>query len=226
MEPDSKKPVEWHYETLPNETKKALDFLSKQNWLTNSDWYLAGGTALSLRVGNRKSYDLDFFTQQKSFNTNNLLAKFINNEDWQTETDEENTVYGILMGAKISFIAYPFFVPKEKPSYHGSIKVIAPLDIAVMKILAISQRGKKRDFFDLYWCVHHLDTLENIIGRLPGQYPSVAHDFQHINKSLVYFVDAETDPNPEIYFDASWGKVKRFFEKEVPLITKKLLGLN
>ena len=50
---------------------------------------------------------------------------------------------GKLFDAKISFIAYPFFVPKQAFLRHGTVNILKPLDIAVMKIVAISQRGKK-----------------------------------------------------------------------------------
>jgi len=92
-----------------------------------------------------------------------------------------------------------------------------------MKIIAISQRGRKRDFFDVYWCAKNIESLENIIKRLSVQYPSVAHDFHHILKSLVYFEDAESDPEPEIYFKAGWQEVKEFFKKEIPVITNRII---
>ena len=183
----SSQELNWHYETLPKKTKKALDFLSAEKWFKKSEWYLAGGTALALQSGNRRSVDLDFFTEKQNFNTKNLIAHFINNKDWITEVERKNTIYGKLLGAKISFIAYPFFIPKQKMSYYGEIKVMNPIDIAVMKITAVSQRGRKRDFFDLYWCAKNIEPLEDIIKRLPTQYPSVAHDYHHILKSLVYF---------------------------------------
>ena len=92
------------------------------------------------------------------------------------------------------------------------------LDIAVMKVIAVSQRGRKRDFFDLYWCAHNLEPLEQIISRLKRQYPSVSHDYHHIIKSLAYFEDAESDPSPVLHFDVSWEKVKKFFIEEVKRI--------
>jgi len=225
MDPSSSK-INWHYETLPRETKKALDFLSLEKWLKNSKWYLAGGTALAIQTGNRKSLDLDFFTTKKDFEEKKLIAHFTNNKDWVTEVEEKNTIYGKLLGAKVSFIAYPFFIPKQKMSKHGEIEVMNPIDIGVMKITAVSQRGRKRDFFDLYWCAPNIESLENIIRRLPEQYPSVAHDYHHILKSLVYFEDAESDPEPEIYFNATWEVVKSFFIKEIPVITYKVMKLN
>ena len=152
-----------------------------------------------------------------------MIARFNENKEWQTEVEEKNTIYGELFKAKVSFIAYPFFIPKQEPIWHGSIKVLQPKDIAVMKITAISQRGRKRDFFDLYWCAKKIEPLEEIIKRLPAQYPAVAHDYHHILKSLVYFEDAESDPEPEINFDANWKKVKDFFIKEIPIIADKVI---
>lgn len=137
--------------------------------------------------------------------------------------NRKNTLYGELLNAKVSFIAYPFFVPKQKVTEYGSVRVLSPLDIAVMKIIAISQRGRKRDFFDLYWCANNIEPIEDIIKRLKIQYPSVAHDYHHILKALIYFEDAEQDPEPEIYFDADWEKVKKFFIKEIPLIANRLI---
>jgi hypothetical protein len=226
MDTHAQKQIDWHFETLPRQTKKAFDFLSQAEWLRDSDWYLAGGTALALQVGNRKSVDLDFFTEKKDFDAERLLTHFLGNKDWKTTLREEGTIYGELFGAKVSFIAYPFFLPKQSPAQYGVLRILSPIDIAVMKIIAISQRGRKRDFFDLYWCAHHVEPIEATLRRLKVQYPTVAHDYNHILKSLVYFEDAESDPMPEISFPADWKKVKEFFLKEIPKITAEIIGLE
>lgn len=223
MDTASQKQLNFHFDILPRKTKKAFDFLSAQNWLKNSPWYLAGGTALALQVGNRKSLDLDFFSQEKSFDNNDVLREFFGIKEWNVNVDRKNTIYGELFKAKVSFIAYPFFIPRQKPKHYGSIRILSSLDIAVMKIIAISQRGRKRDFFDLYWCAQNIEPLENIIKRLKIQYPSIAHNYHHVLKSLVYFEDAESDPDPEIYFEANWKKVKKFFTKEIPIIADKIM---
>lgn len=226
MDITTKDKIDSNFKCMPPETVKAFLFLSLQPWLANSGWYLAGGTALALQVGNRKSVDLDFFTTEKDFDKLELVNYFINNNEWETTIDKKNTVYGKLFNAKISFIAYPFFIPEQNFIQYGSIKILNPIDVAVMKTIAVSQRGRKRDFFDLYWCAKNIDSLDNFIRKLKAQYPSVAHDYHHILKSLVYFADAESDPEPEIYFKASWDEVKSFFEKEIPRITSELIGLN
>ncbi len=217
--------MKWHFGTLPQATKSALDSLSGQSWLSRGGWYLAGGTALALQTGHRRSVDLDFFTEKSNFSSSVLLGHF-KSQPWKTSVSEDRTVYGELGGAKISFIAYPFFVPKQKFISYGYIKVLDKIDVAAMKIIAISQRGRKRDFFDLYWCAHNIEPLETTIKRLKAQYPSVAHDYHHILKSLVYFSDAEIDPNPAISFKANWREVKKFFSTIVPQITSEILKLH
>lgn len=88
------------------------------------------------------------------------------------------------------------------------------------------RRVKKRDFFDLYWCAKNLESLEQLMKRLKSQYPTVAHNYYHIIKSLVYFADAETDPMPKFFFNATWNEVKKYFQKEAKILIKKLINLR
>lgn len=218
-------PVEWYLDVLPVATVKALNYLSGQNWLKDSRWYLAGGTALALQVGHRQSVDLDFFIKQKKF----LLEELLNNfsaADWQTQVARADTIYGRLLGAKVSFIAYTFFTPQEKFHHYGAVRVLDKKDIAVMKLIAISQRGKKRDFFDLYWYAKNCEPLEAVLMRLPDQYLTVTHNYYHLIKSLAYFADAEADPMPRLFFKATWPEVKIFFMAEVRRLSKTMLGLK
>lgn len=223
MDSASREQIESNFNIIPLATKKAFTFLSEQSWLAEGGWYLAGGTALALQAGNRKSVDLDFFTAEKDFDTSALLGNFLDNTEWKTTIHSKNTIYGELFKAKISFIAYPFFIPKQNVIRYGSISILQPMDIAIMKIIAISQRGRKRDFFDLYWCAQNIAPLEHLMKKVKEQYPFVAHDYHHILKSLVYFEDAESDPSPDIFFEADWKGVKDYFKKEVLAVTNKIV---
>ena len=167
---------------LPTSTKRALNLLSSQRWLNKTKWYLAGGTALAMNVGHRRSVDLDFFTPQATFSTT-VLIKHFDELEWEIDIVREGTVYGRLSGAKVSFIAYPFFLPKEPMWKYGAVRVLSPKDVAVMKVIAVSQRGRKRDFVDLFWYATHYEPLVDVLRRLPAQYPTVAHDYHHILKS-------------------------------------------
>lgn len=219
------KPIIWHTAVLPRETVRALDTLAHKKWLKQGDWYLGGGTALALYAGHRQSVDLDFFTPRGTFAVGPLF-KYLNDEKWITDHVEKGTLYGRLHDAKISFIAYPFFLRAEQPQWYGTVRVLEPADIAVMKIIAISQRGRKRDFVDLFWYVKNTESLIAVIKKLPHQYPNVAHNYHHILESLMYFDDAEADPMPKLFFKADWREIKTYFRKEVPKITKELLRLT
>lgn len=219
---DSK--ITWQTTILPPATKRALDFLAKQPWLKKSAWYLAGGTALALQTGHRRSVDLDFFTPKNDFSQGKLIERFPKNI-WETTFVQEGTIYGKLRNAKVSFIAYPFFHHRQPYLFYGSVPILDKRDVAVMKIIAISQRGTKRDFVDLYWYTLHEESFTNILERLNEQYPSVQHNYHHIYNSLLYFEDAEKDPMPQLNFKVSWKKVKEYFRREIPKITKQFLNI-
>src|SRR3989338_7233206 len=139
---------------LPRVTSRAFLEIARLSLLARTSWYLAGGTALALQTGHRASVDLDFFTEQSRINETALERKLLDTGKWKTSLREDGTLFGLFHGAKMSFIAYPFFHPKAKRRRYGNIIMLAPEDIAAMKIVAISQRGRKRDFIDLYWyCV-------------------------------------------------------------------------
>lgn len=206
---------------LPKKTANALLAVSKLSFLSRNGWYLGGGTALALQVGHRQSVDLDFFTAQKSFNELTIERALQNTGKWQTTYREKGTIYGVFDGAKVSLISYPFFVPTKKKLKYGAINILLPADIASMKIVAISQRGRKRDFYDLYWYCQNRRPLYDIVLRAIDQYPGQSENINHIIKSLSYFADAENEPEPKLFFKASWKQVKSFFISETKMLAGK-----
>lgn len=213
-----------HLDTLPEKTREAFLLCVSNPFFANGGWYLAGGTSLALQVGHRKSVDLDFFTPEQSFDEKKIEETLSLIGAWKTTSLDRATVYGELNGAKVSLIAYPFLKFAWPFLQIGNVSLVKPQDIAVMKIVAICQRGKKRDFFDLYWISLHIQKLMDSIESSQSQY-LVKQNLNHILKSLVYFEDAEEDPNPDIYFKATWNEVKSFFTKEVSKITQNLIGI-
>jgi predicted nucleotidyltransferase component of viral defense system len=70
----------------------------------------------------------------------------------------------------MSFIVYPFFQPSLARLRCGNIRILLPKDIVAMKIVAISQRGRKRDFVDLYWHCLNRESLGDVVRRALRQY--------------------------------------------------------
>ena len=88
MDASYKQIINWRTDILPRQTLRALNYLSKQIWLKDSKWYLAGGTALALHVGHRSSVDLDFFLPKKDF-TAPVLLKHLPKNRWTTDDNLE-----------------------------------------------------------------------------------------------------------------------------------------
>ncbi|MSU75333.1 MAG: hypothetical protein EXS55_02360 [Candidatus Magasanikbacteria bacterium] len=200
---------------LPRATERALLACSKLSLFSERGWYLAGGTALTLQVGHRQSVDLDFFTTNKNFDEVRIERALFNTGQWVTTYRQAGTIYGTFLKAKVSLIAYPFFKPTRRRLAYGNVKMLTPADIAVMKILAISQRGRKRDFIDLYWYCRSRESLREVVRRALQQFSGQENNVSHILKSLTYFADAENDVAPKLFFKISWSEVKKFFEREV-----------
>lgn len=101
------------------------------------------------------------------------------------------------------------------------IRVADLRDIGCMKIDAISSRGMKRDFIDLFFICKELISLKNLLSLFKRKYKSVNYNMMHILKSLVYFEDAENNPMPKMIVPVSWQEVKNFFKKEIRKINNK-----
>jgi hypothetical protein len=219
-------PDDLRLDILPPETVSAFRACVGVDLLDNVSWYLAGGTALALVAGHRRSVDLDFFTTKPDFSVAVIERAMMTVGTWETSLSSRGTLYGELNAAKVSFIAYPFFKPSSPALQCGTVRVLSADDIAVMKIIAISQRGRKRDFVDLYWYLTaHGGQLTSTLLRVLDQYPQ-EHNVRHMLKSLCYFDDAEDDVMPPLFFEAEWAAIKTYFERETPKAATTLLRLT
>lgn len=113
-------------------------------------YYLAGGTALALRMGHRKSIDLDYFIAQP-INTLLLKQKIMETFPFvavEILFEEKNTLWCIIDGVKISFISR--FVPLIGPvEIIENFRLADIKDITVMKLAAVCGREEYKDYFDL-----------------------------------------------------------------------------
>lgn len=224
---ETKKTEDLFLDCLPASARCAFLYcVNKLDALIHLPWYLAGGTAFTLHVGHRQSLDLDFFLPQSSFDEVSFERELVVTGQWTTSFRQKGTIYGVLANTKVSFIAYPFFKPSQFRIRCGNVYILTISDIAAMKIIAISQRGRKRDFVDLYWYCKNKETLYSVILSAVRQFPGQEDNINHILRSLVYFEDAEQDPMPKIFFKATWKEIKQYFQNEVPRITKEFLGLK
>ena len=174
-------------------------------------FYLVGGTALALQLGHRISIDLDLFTTQ-TFDKNSLITSLTETFDLSIESESATMLITYINEIKVDFVkmAYPILFP---PLLIEGVRMLEIRDIAPMKLKAITQRGSKKDFFDIYFLLQimSLKTLLELFKKKFTQY-----EIFHVVKSLSYFDDAEQYPDP-IVFDKTitWSIVKTTVMKSV-----------
>lgn len=196
--------------SLPEKTKQLFIKLSQEDFLT--DFYLSGGTALSLQLNHRQSEDLDFFSQNL-FDPQILLEQL--NKFGQTENVviEKGTLNLYLNQTKLQFLYYPYKL-LESFLYYEKIKISSILDIACTKLITISDRGSKKDFIDLYFLLQKFQ-LKEILDILNKKYQSINYNKIHILKSLLYFADADNQPMPIMIDKIDWNNIKEEIQHQV-----------
>ena len=184
-------------------------------------FYLAGGTGLALQLGHRVSEDLDFFSAAE-FDLA-LLARHMEDRPGYSETlVSKGTLYCRIAGVKLSFLYYP--VPLRLPTIeYLSAKVADWRDILAEKFKTLSQRGARRDFYDIYACF----TLKGLavadgVALFKARFAGTGINYPHVAKSLTWFADAEAEPEPRLLIPADWSAVKRFFDARVAEFARHL----
>lgn len=195
-----------HLKTL---TKEKIKLLQKQSCLESAEnCYLAGGTALALHLGHRTSQDLDWFSN-KCFDEKVLIRELKSLGSTDVRKDSEQTIRAYYNLIETSFIAKPGIGESVQNVNISGIKVrIATIEqIAMMKILAICNRGYKRDFIDVYAIVKSGKmTIEQI---MECAYQIGIHQSQ-LKRAIKYFEDADNQPDPQgLIYD--WKEVRKYF---------------
>jgi predicted nucleotidyltransferase component of viral defense system len=114
-------------------------------------YILAGGTALSLQIGHRKSVDLDFFTSGR-LNSENILKymeiNFYNNYEI-FRNDFDNILQISANKINLDFVSTPAIVIEEPVRAEG-VRMYGLRDIAAMKLRAIGNgRYLAKDYIDI-----------------------------------------------------------------------------
>ena len=203
-------------QTLPQPAQRLLVRLGRQRWMAN--FYLAGDSAAALHLGHRRSEDLDFFCP-KELNTPLLLHRLQKFGKFDLTKEAWGTLIGVLEGVRVSFFTYPYPL-LHPPQKLWGVRIASLLDIGLMKLIAISQRGTRRDFVDLFFICRQSIPLTELLASLPQKFAGVNYSLPHILRSLVYFDDAEKEPMPTMLVPVRWSDIKRFFQAQVKMIAE------
>ena len=176
-----------------------------------SGFHLAGRTALALQIGHRTSVDLDLFGQ-RPFNSMEILDAIQDLSPVRLLSQSENILQLNVEEVKVDFVnfRYPALYPIVLIE---DVRLFSIQDIAAMKLAAIAGRGKKRDFYDIYFLMQQF-SLKELLDFYNRKYYDGSVFV--ILRSLTYFEDAEDDESIQILGkEISWATVKNTIHQAV-----------
>jgi Nucleotidyl transferase AbiEii toxin, Type IV TA system len=177
-------------------------------------FFLVGGTALALQMGHRMSIDLDLFCLT-DFDKEDLLAAMLQDYEVLVEVTSPSIMITRIEGIKVDFVRFRYKSLFPELRIDG-VRMLEIRDIAPMKLDAVTKRGSKKDFYDIYFLLEKL-TLPEILDLYLQKFEH--HTIFHVIKSLTFFDDAENQENPVVFDQLhTWEKVKKTIEKEVKLL--------
>jgi len=203
-----------HPEALNDKTSAVW----KKCGFLDADFYLAGGTALALQIGHRRSVDLDFFNDQPIKKTllPKLEERFAVALSPTVRSTSELTVF--IQEVKTTFLHYPFPLLEEMVK-GGIVRMASIRDIASMKAYTLGRRGTLKDYVDLYAIFSkNLVSLPTVIADANSKYGDAFND-RLFCEQLLYTDDIENEAIEWIERPVSIEEIKKYF---VTLVADRL----
>ena len=172
------------YPDILTDTQKAL---IPHFELFAKEYYLVGGTAIALYLGQRKSINFDLFKYDK------IKLKSIKKWKEDLPVTPINTIYEssdqihfIIGNVKVTFMQFPFKL-KSANHIHG-LSMPSLLSLAAMKAYALSGRAKWKDYVDLYFIMKDHYSIKEIIKKADELFGS-SFNGRFFRQQLGYFDD-------------------------------------
>ena len=178
------------------------------------DFYLAGGTALALQIGHRRSIDFDLASRQpiEPFDLErHLISKGFQIQRTFTATGDEYSA--LIHETKITFFYFPFDVQHPLSWEKGKITLPSIKDLGAMKAYALGRRSKWKDYVDLYFILKFHLQLEDLLQRTKSLF-SGHFNSKLFREQLCYFEDMDYSESIQYLGHAPNDKeVKSFLEE-------------
>lgn len=192
---------------LPKETveKGTLDLIHKlMTDQERSSFNLAGGTALALKIGHRKSIDIDLFSAADFDSTeiSNHLSANYNTTRLQVVP---NGVFCLIDNIKVDLLSHKYPLV-EGIDVVENVRMVSLRDIGAMKLNAIYNNGTRiKDFIDLYYLLEKF-SLGQLLKACHQKYPNI--HIQMVAQSIIHYGDIDfTVPIDHINPAPKWSDI-------------------
>ena len=204
---------ELHWNTITPDMRSVWEEFSTS--AIAGEFYLAGGTALSLQLGHRLSVDLDFFSPTQSDipalmePLRNALKDFspiLSDSAWG------NLVF-LAKDVRVGFYGYGYALVNPLLKIEN-LTLAGVEDIGLMKLDALLARASRKDFHDLYVICQRGITLRGLLDLAPRKYPDTRDFEAQVARHLAYFDRAEQESPVPLIEQVEWGTVKNWFREQ------------
>ena len=186
---------------------------------------LVGGTALSLQLGHRESYDIDLFTDEdiKKIDFKAIDKALIRHFQYIDRGSFDDFNIGLMRfigQSKSAAIKVDMFCtdPFIRPAIvKNGIRMAHIKDISAMKLEIISCGGRKKDFWDIS-ALLELYTLDQLLNFYSERYPY--HDHEEVLKGLTSYSEADEMEDPACLKGKIWELIKLDIEEAVKAYRK------
>lgn len=213
-----------HWETVGSIMRDVLTLVDQQPFARRV--YLAGGTALALQIGHRRSVDLDFFSQQDEL-LDDSRREIVSALRAVSHVEvREDTIGNLLLhvnGVSTGFFGYGYPVLGEVRLL-TSLRLASIADIALMKLDAIITRGARKDFIDLFFALRSM-SMDDLLALRPEKYPQFRHFEMMLLEGLTNHENSERDQMPDMLIPAEWDEIKERMLAEARRLGSRWLDL-
>ena len=207
-----------HLELLDEKHRRVFDRLGA----LKEQLYLSGGTALSLQIAHRLSYDFDLFLSRALTRADRVKVKSLFRVD-RVNLDIPDQLDLIVEDEVKITLLYFQYQPSEPLVPTGSIGLASVTDIALDKAFSLGRRAVWRDYVDLFFLLRDWLSLDKVI-ELAGQKFGSDFNPKFFLEQLCYFDDLELAPIAFLGSVTAPAEVKAFLlecvrdfrEREIP----------
>lgn len=178
----------------------------------SSDFYLAGGTAMALHLGHRRSIDFDLFTDN-AFDPMVIRNKIILSKPIEyTFSQGVGELTVLISKVKVTFFHYPFIIERST-DLDTYIKLPDLITLGAMKTFALGRRAKWKDYVDLYF-IFQKYSFQELMNKTNSIFKSEFNE-KLFRTQLSYFEDIDHSETIEYMqgFEKNDNEIKKYLEK-------------
>lgn len=176
----------------------------------SGDYYLAGGTAIALYLGHRRSVDFDLLTpgRVRRQSIRKTIGRFAYPVSDVLYEDSEQ-IHLMINEVRVTFLSYPYPIAADT-DFEKIIRMPGLLTLAAMKACALGGRAKWKDYVDLFFVLRDHFPLKQVADHAKEIFGAFFNE-KLFREQLCYYQDIDYSEKVDFVAPAvPDGEIKEF----------------